>query len=490
MRSFITALYLIAAVAPACAGEFSTTSNGLSGSTFAVIGNTGAPQRFADPTQSTLIFAGRTYDFIDSIGINVHENFHFGDSTYMNNIATNLNYLGIHRLRSSISNGSIGAAGATGTDFKNILSQVTGLRVDLVYGNNGDQPDSCPSISGLKGVVDAIINDTNETFIDSIEGPNEVDGSSWSCDGATGNTAGNDAQRDLWNYVKGGTDPLTANIHVAMRGLTGPGTISTENGFAQYADWQNVHDYLFCCFNPDSSGSPSQFVTDLSHFWWATTTATPGMPIISTETGYHVRDTVFNPTDDTTRAILIPEILMDHWLYNSSFNTYPPFNPGFGQGPALTYLFEMFDEDNGFSIFSGTTTTALPPAKAIRNLTTILKDSGINASSFTPDTLGYTISGLPDSSHSILLETSTGHFFLIVWQEPQIYNSTGNNNLGSDVSVSASSITVTFSQTFSTIRYYDVNNTATYPPSAQGTVSGATSISLSLGADQMIIEAF
>lgn len=490
MKTLVAALCLLLSTVSANAGQVATVSNGQAGNTLAVIGNTSVPQRLLDPGQQTPVGPGRASNFIESMGVNIHENLHVGScgNSYRSEVISDLNYLGIHRARTFIANAS--TAAGTASDFNAMATGVPGLKLDLVYGFSGDSPNSCPPISAVQGIID----NTTPGVIDIIEGPSNVDGSSWSCDGATGNTAGNDAQRDLWNFIKGGTDANTKNINVVMRGLTGPSTISSENGFSQFAQWQTVHDYLYCCFNPGTaSGAPSQFVDALSQYWWASAAPMPGSLIISTETGYHTANgSVLNPTDDATRAILIPQIFADHWLYNSSFNTYPQHNPGFTQGPTLTYVYEMRSEattgaNAGWGLFNSDT-TPLPPAVAIHNMTTVLNDTGANAGTFTTTALSYSISGLPSSSHSILLQKTNGCYEMLVWQEPQVYNATGNNNTGSEVNVSAAPITVAFGKTFTTLRYYDINS-STSPPPAQGTINNAQAISMLLGKDTLIVEA-
>ncbi len=70
------------------------------------------------------------------------------------------------------------------------------------------------------------------------------------------------------------------------------------------------------------------------------------------------------------------------------------------------------------------TEAAKPVAAAIHNLTTLLKDSGTTAATFTPMAISYRLSGLALSGSSLAIEKSDGSYVISVWAEPVIWNRT------------------------------------------------------------------
>ena len=58
-----------------------------------------------------------------------------------------------------------------------------------------------------------------------------------------------------------------------------------------------------------------------------------------------------------------------------------------------------------------------PPGTAIHNLTTLLADTGATAATFTPGSLGYTLSGTTASDNALLMQKSDGSYWLSLWNE-------------------------------------------------------------------------
>src|SRR5262249_42221447 len=64
---------------------------------------------------------------------------------------------------------------------------------------------------------------------------------------------------------------------------------------------------------------------------------------------------------------------------------------------------------------------------ALHNLMVILTDTGVNAKTFAPGALTYSLSGMPAASGEFLIQKSNGTFQLILWNETPIWDMpTGN----------------------------------------------------------------
>ena len=200
----------------------------------------------------------------------------------------------------------------------------------------------------------------------------------------------------------------------------------------------------------------------------------PGLPQAVTETGWYTV-TATGGVSQKAQALL---------LLNDIFDLYVTVQAKF------IYIYELLDEEasggtnlfNHYGIFDFTNTPKTA-ATAIKNLTTILTDSG---GAFTPGTLTYSISPFPGHSvalnnngaQALLLQKSNGHFFICVWNEPEIWNGS------SDVTPSTVSATLTLPATETTVNVYDPQVQST----PINTYSGVSSVPLSIAADQLIVE--
>ena len=102
--------------------------------------------------------------------------------------------------------------------------------------------------------------------------------------------------------------------------------------------------------------------------------------------------------------------------------------------------------------------------------------------------LNYGITGLPGRSvatnnsggNSILFQKSTGNYYILVWNEGQIWNASNQT----EVTPPTAPITVTFGRTCTTVNVYDpVSGT-----SPINTASNVRAIGASLIADPLIVE--
>lgn len=451
------------------------------GGALAVVGSGSAPQVVLDPNLDPRVTPSRTFDYIDSIGVNAHYGAQFTGAQ----IASMMNTLGIHWWRDgSYQDGTDGLS-----VFEAIADNVSGAHMLLGYA-----PGNCAGIPALTTLVDDMwahdqAKGRATPTILYLEGPNEVDAreASFTCDSTTGESAGNHAQIDLWNYVKTSGDPAVANVKVVMRPMasngsaskytTAPSAVTSCSGIC--ADVLAVHDYMgdFAISNPDGTGSPADWVS-LQVYWYRNINQkTPLLPIFPTEFGWSSTDFNGKDSDAATQAIYCLNQLSDQYLFTALGMGYPKATP-FHQ-----FIYELFD-DNGSTDLGMFTQAGVAKAKAnaLSNLTTILNDAGATAKTFTTTPIIYTATGFPQDCHVLVLQKSNGTYEFLVWREAQVYN----ENTKTDVAVPAKNVVFVFGQTFSTIRYYDpINNTT-----ANGTVTSTNTITIPLAGHQLVIEAF
>jgi hypothetical protein len=119
-------------------------------------------------------------------------------------------------------------------------------------------------------------------------------------------------------------------------------------------------------------------------------------------------------------------------------------------------------------------------ATAIHNLTSILADPAGNALTFTNGTLDYSISNLPTTGHSLLLEKANGVFELLVWNEAANWDSTTK----SAIPAAPANIDVNLGATYRYIKVFDPLQAST----SIRTVTNAGTIKLALTDRLLIVE--
>jgi len=267
----------------------------------------------------------------------------------------------------------------------------------------------------------------------AFEGPNEPN--NW---GITyqGQAGGRDLswipvaklQRDLYKAVKG--DPVLKKYpvfsisengaetdNVGLQYLTipkGAGALLPDG--TQYADYANVHNYIY---HPNSPGladnktwnaaDPTQVckvdglygeygVTWRHHFPGYSGTALLNLPRVTTETGC----TIGGDVTEEIHALNLLSMYLDQFKRGWSYTN--------------VYLLRDRVDEAGNQKF-GFYRPDYTPRKAavyLHNLTTILADTGALRK---PGKLRYSIPGEPATVHDMLLEKSDGVFELIVWGE-------------------------------------------------------------------------
>lgn len=329
-----------------------------------------------------MVSAIRTADFIASIGVNVHLNGYGAGKA--SDFAAALDYLGIDLVRTGANaemlrdGGLISSLATAGIDFDFVLPGRISpeITVNAVARFAQAHPDS----------------------VYAIEGPNEVNNFPISYEGLTGAEAGLAFLDDAVAEIRA----LPALAGVKTYDLTG---VPQSAELASIAtDYVNLHPY------PKLGKQPFSVLAT------AVAQRTDGQKgVVITETGYHTgsASAVWEAVDETTQAKLTLNLIADAARL----------------GVATTYLYDLADKPDptGTSVDAnmGLFDQALQPkpvATALHNLTTILADGAPTAPDFTTSPLEYTLSGLPRTGASLLLEKSDGRHALLVWAEPDIWN--------------------------------------------------------------------
>ncbi len=343
------------------------------------------------------IAAERASNFLNSIGADVHldywdTSYGLGNGQWGGNtqrVASSLGYLGVNRIR-------VGLPTADTLPQMQALA-AKGMAFDVLMPSASSDAMLQGQLAALHSISGAVV---------AIEGPNETNltgGFSWN--GQTGYGAAAAYQKALYAAVK--ADAQLKNIAVYALTLGGVGAeaykqLGDLSGFATYG---NVHVYY-----PD--GTPP--ASTLQYGLGLAAVATPSNPIVITETNYATAPAIAGSVSDDVQARYDLDLLMDATQ----------------MGVQATYFYELLDEhaelqqthsENHFGLFYADGTPK-PAATALHNLTSVLADSGATAASFKTAGLSYSVSGLPASGNSLVLEKSNGTYDLVLWAEPKIWN--------------------------------------------------------------------
>lgn len=373
----------------------------------------------SQPPSSTAI---RAADFLNSLGVNVHMG--YTDGAYANaaNVLADLNYIGVHQLRDAAPDPN------GGIPYRNYLVSLDALaragnKFDFVVFAGLPISESLAQIDRLATAYPGVVI--------AVEGPNEVNNWPISYAGRTGEIAALTFQKDLYRAVK--ADARLAGVPVYY--FTGGGRVDLTQQ-AGLADFANAHPYPYRGQQPGPR--IAQEFADLFG------RAGP-YPKVITETGYYNQPS--NPygsgVDDATQAKGTLNLFLD----------------AAKQGVSKTYVYQLLsaypdpagtNTDTEYGLFR-LDNSPKPVATALHNLTTILADTGRDAASFAPGRLNYTLSGLPASGNSLLMQTSNGTYQLAVWAEPAFWDEATHR----PVLVSPSSVTVGLGGTFASVKVFD-----------------------------------
>jgi|WetSurMetagenome_2_1015567.scaffolds.fasta_scaffold16415_4 hypothetical protein len=374
----------------------------------------------------------RAASFVSSIGVNTHINYSDGKYVNINNVLSDLKYLGVTEVRDAALNSAWDYTGQA--HYANAAA--AGIKFDFV-------------VQGGRSIADTLSQlDAFETAhpgsIAAIEGPNEINNQPFSYNGLTGAAAAVAFQDALYAAVR--ADPLLKNIPVFSFSL-GAGATPDAGSYNQVA----LHPY------PQNGTEPLFWLQNEMKYDPA------GSQPVVTEFGYSSLASWWMGVDTTTQAKETLNGLFDAMKL----------------GISQTFLYELLDAyadpnnsngGNHYGLFDYNNNPK-PVAVAIHNLTTILADTGAQASTFATGGLGYSVNSLPSSGSTMLLEKSNGTFDLVLWSEPTIWNSTTHK----EVSAKATNVTVNLGKVYASVELFDPLSSSspirTYKNVSQVTVS-------------------
>jgi hypothetical protein len=235
-------------------------------------------------------------------------------------------------------------------------------------------------------------------------------------------------QRDLYRAVK--SDPVLAKYPVwsisepgGQRDNVGlqfleipPGAATLMPEGTKYADYANVHNYIFHPHSPHPTDNKTWNAADPTaastvdglyanfgvtwrrRFRGYNQRQLQTLPRVTTETGVRIE----GPVTEDMQAVHLVNIYLAQFKRGYAFTS-------------VYLLRDRTDEDGNQSF--GFFRSDYSPRKAaiyLHNLTTILEDRGTIAK---PGQLDFTIAEQPNVVHDLLLQHSDGRFQLVVWGE-------------------------------------------------------------------------
>jgi hypothetical protein len=232
------------------------------------------------------------------------------------------------------------------------------------------------------------------------------------------------------------------------------GNYGAVGNLSAYATYGNAH--VYCATSPQSQGTLTSFIT-LSGL------ATPNKAAAITQFGWNqVVGAGNGHCSPATAAAYILMMIVDAYRLGCPY-----------------YIWDALIDDlaSESSVSRGLFTDAGAPrltATAIRNFFGLLSDSGSNALTFTPGKLNYSLTSLPSNTgttggYQLLLQKSDGSFWLALWNEQPL----NNTSTGADLTVAPVSITLTIGETVASIAVYDPSVSAVAVQTATS-VTGAT----------------
>jgi hypothetical protein len=333
--------------------------------------------------------AHSAYDFINSIGINVHLNYFdtaYGDFPL---VQRELKSLGIRHLRDGVH--------LQNSDYNKMLYgrwvQLgrIGIRFDAVL-------DPRSNIGPLNGRLLDQIDQLSGHSIEYFEGPNELDVSNlpdW-------NSLDQSYQKSIYASVASMTD--RRSIKVIGPSMALARNRSLVGDISEFIDQGNLHPYPSAQI--PSIVFPEQI--DLAR------SISGRKAIYFTESGYHnaLKDHSDQPAiSELAAAKYIPRLFLENYA----------------RGIPITYLYEFMDEtpDPGLTHFQmhwgliRADGTEKPAYTALKNL---IAELGDDTKSAHPRQLDWSLSTKNENTHHLLLEKSTGEFDLVLWQESPSYD--------------------------------------------------------------------
>jgi len=358
----------------------------------------------------------RVADFLDTVGVGTHIDYTNSRYADIGAVIKALRYLGVTRLRDHAPDPGSDPVG------QRHLHMAAGAGMRFVFVSRAPKPEQ--AVQRLREFVAA-----HPGAIIAVEGPNEVNNWPITFNGQTGTPAAQAYQRTLYNLVK--AEPALSNVPVL--GFT---DWPVHSGVA---DWNNLHSYAKSGDQPYATIVVNKLNQE---------SVDPDRPFAITETGYHTSLTAgatggWDGVDPETQAKFILNTYMDAAKLGS-------------RGTFIYQLLDAYADSAGsdmeghFGLFS-LTYEPKPAATAIRNMMTILQDSGAQAGSFETRALPATVVGLPKTGSVLPMQKSSGAYTLVLWDEPDIWDERANR----PIVVASRKVNIDLGMPFGTVKVFD-----------------------------------
>ncbi len=392
-------------------------------------------------------------DFLDALGVNTHSA--FGTGTYQNSslVVQALNYLGVDSLRDGFHRYGVGE------QVQDALADA-GIKISVVVSSAVPEGGSAALTNFVSGLEAFAVNHAGSII--GVEGLNEANIYNFSYNGSSSMEAAAAFQMELYAAVHGSHiigDLPVLNMTIGYDDIN---AYAALGDLSQFSDYANVHTYTHTRYSADAT---QEYQISLAE------TVNNKDPLVITETGY--------TTLETFNYLGVSEASQSKLVLNGLFDAYE-------NGAQKTYLYELFDGDTNntsdseshFGLFRSDG-SAKPAAIALHNLTTILSYGDEDNASPT-GSLNYTLSDMPEKSHSMVLSKANGVYDLVLWAEPEIWDDIHNVDLANQ----ARTVKVELGGIFEKIYVYDPL-TGTAPIA---TYTNVSSITVTLSDHPVIIE--
>jgi len=408
-------------------------------------------------TNGTACQATRVFDFLDSIGVNVHLD-SYGDTPYgepanggttgagantvngrvsnVSKIAAALNWMGIHHVRQI----SGDPGGASNYRMNNLQALVPSLNAVFAIDNGPPYQFTTATVNSYVANIGGVVP---ISIVEAIEAPNEFQGFNKTYNGAGGAAAVCQLITDMTPGVNARLNALGVQRLRLAPSVGGDNDFAGKQACRALSTSGNGHPYAW-------SGAPmsnviTEYVKDISD---AVVGSTSNW---ATEMGISSAPGLANSVDIATEAKQNLNQLLDMRDI----------------GYTRSFLYEEVDENQNSGIEAhfgqyDSNWVAKPSGTALHNQAVILSDPACPYSStsqpsclataaatFTPGSLAYTLTNAPNNTYSMLMQRSDGAFILAVWGDIFAYNQSSNtpvNTPSTTVTVgfpSMTSITVT-----------------------------------------------
>jgi hypothetical protein len=395
------------------------------------------------------VTANQAANFLGTIGVNTHLDFTGSSYSNLSAVENAINYIGVKSLRDSPNNSA--DLGANGSWQQ--VANATGAKFDAYLGEG--------SVATMQQGLSNATALAHQGILSFIEGGNEEDQGYAT---SQGNSLATTAAYQKTVYATAHSLGLQAiNMSFGTGWSKATGDYGTVGNLAGSADFANAHTYF------GSGNTPLSGIQALNS---DAQLAANGKQVITTEMGWYT-------TGSTTDSANVSPTVQAKYMLDGLADAYQ-------NGDAKTYLYELMDQHAGssnteynFGLFNADGTPK-PAATALHNLTSLLADNGANATSFTPGTLNYQLSGTLSTDHTMLLEKSDGTFWLTVWNEARL----SGPNAPTDVSVPNHTVTLSLGSAASNVTVYDPMSGT----SAVQSTNNTQSVSLSVPDHPILVE--